>query len=166
MSQGRICSILCAATLRLKLQIQLSISPSHSILTPGQPVPALTLQRQAPGRVATGVPIFKQPTNQPTNLDLKLASGDTLRFNTCVDRIETELLFCLITEKNKTTLQPGRVKNCSHTICRLLYQQTCLSLQIECRYRYRIFRANSDLSAHKCPLIVTIERLAHVTNFD
>ena len=41
------------ATLRLKLQIQLSTSPSHSILTPGRPVRALTLKRQAPGRVAT-----------------------------------------------------------------------------------------------------------------
>ena len=38
------------------MQIKLSISPSHSILTP---VPALTLSRQAPGRVATGKPIFK-----------------------------------------------------------------------------------------------------------
>ena len=27
--------------------------------TPGQPVPALTLQRQAPGRVTAGVPVFK-----------------------------------------------------------------------------------------------------------
>ena len=36
-------TILRAATLRQKLQIQLSISPSHSILTPGRPVPALTL---------------------------------------------------------------------------------------------------------------------------
>ena len=34
-SQGRICSILRAATLRQKLQIQRSTSPSHSILTPG-----------------------------------------------------------------------------------------------------------------------------------
>ena len=32
---------------------------SHIILTPGRPVPVLTLYRQAPGRVATGVPIFK-----------------------------------------------------------------------------------------------------------
>ena len=40
------------------MQIKLSISPSHSILTPGQPVPALTLYRQVPGRVATGVPFF------------------------------------------------------------------------------------------------------------
>ena len=32
---------------------------SHSILTPGRPIPALTLKRQAPGRVATGVPMFK-----------------------------------------------------------------------------------------------------------
>ena len=36
-------TILRAATLRQKLQAKLSISPSHSILTPGQPVPALTL---------------------------------------------------------------------------------------------------------------------------
>ena len=33
-------------TLRQKLQIKLSTSPSHSILTPGRPVPELTLQRQ------------------------------------------------------------------------------------------------------------------------
>ena len=52
-------TILHAATLRQKLQIQLSISPSHNILTLGQPVLALTLHRQAHGRVATGVPIFK-----------------------------------------------------------------------------------------------------------
>ena len=36
-----------AATLRKKLQIKRVISHSHSILTPG------------PGRVATGVPVFK-----------------------------------------------------------------------------------------------------------
>ena len=35
-------TILHAATLRQKLQTKLSTSPSHSILTPGQPVPALT----------------------------------------------------------------------------------------------------------------------------
>ena len=35
-------AILCAATLRRKLQIKLSTSPSHSILTPGRPVLALT----------------------------------------------------------------------------------------------------------------------------
>ena len=40
-SQGRICTD--NFTLRQKLQIKFSISPSHSILTPGQPVPALTL---------------------------------------------------------------------------------------------------------------------------
>ena len=31
----------------------------HSALTPRRPVPALTLKCQAPGRVATGVPMFK-----------------------------------------------------------------------------------------------------------
>ena len=52
-------TILRAATLRYKLQIKRSTSPSHSILTPGRPVPVLTLKRQAPGRVATGVSIFE-----------------------------------------------------------------------------------------------------------
>ena len=52
-------TILRAATLRKKWRIQLSTSPGHSILTSGRPVPALTLRRQAPGRVATGVPSFK-----------------------------------------------------------------------------------------------------------
>ena len=54
-SQRRICSSgLRVATLRKKLQIKLSVSPSNSILTPGQPVPV-----QAPGRVVPGVPIFR-----------------------------------------------------------------------------------------------------------
>ena len=48
-----------AATLTKKLQIKLSISPSHSILTPNRLIPAQTLQHQASGREATGVPIFK-----------------------------------------------------------------------------------------------------------
>ena len=51
----------CIATLKQKLQIKSSTSPRHRILTPGQPVPALTLSHQVPGRVATGVPIFKSP---------------------------------------------------------------------------------------------------------
>ena len=36
-------TIIRAATLKWKLQIKLSASPCHSILTPSQPVPALTL---------------------------------------------------------------------------------------------------------------------------
>ena len=51
-------TVVRAATLRQKLQIKLSTSPSHSILTPGRPVPVRTLRRQAPSREATGVPIF------------------------------------------------------------------------------------------------------------
>ena len=59
-SQGRICSDCIAAVLRLKLQIKLSISPSHSVLTPGQPVPALTLSCQASSKIAPGImPVFK-----------------------------------------------------------------------------------------------------------
>ena len=58
-SKGRIFSDNCMSdTLRWKLQIKLAISPSHRILKPGQPVPALTLQRQAPGRIAFRVPII------------------------------------------------------------------------------------------------------------
>ena len=79
--QGRICSILHAATLRQKLQIKLSISSSHSILTTGWPVPVLTLQRQASGWVATGVPIFQslvwldseKSCHKDSNLDLPLS---------------------------------------------------------------------------------------------
>ena len=58
LKDGSAQTILRAATLRQKLQTKISISPSHSILIPGQPVPALTLNRQAPGTVATGVPFF------------------------------------------------------------------------------------------------------------
>ena len=59
LKDGSAQTILRVATLRQKSQIKLSISPSHSILTPGRPVPELTLYRQAPSRVATGVPSFK-----------------------------------------------------------------------------------------------------------
>ena len=47
-------TIVRAATLRQKLQIKLAMSPAHK--TPGRPILALTLYRQAPGRVATAVP--------------------------------------------------------------------------------------------------------------
>ena len=40
---GPALTIIQAATLKQKLRIKLSISPSHSIRTPGQTVPALTL---------------------------------------------------------------------------------------------------------------------------
>ena len=47
-----------AATLRWKLRIKLASLPSRSIQTPGQPVPALTLQCRAHGRVVTRAPIL------------------------------------------------------------------------------------------------------------
>ena len=43
---GPVQTILSAATLRQKLQIQLSTPPTHSIRTPGQPVAALTAVRE------------------------------------------------------------------------------------------------------------------------
>ena len=59
-SQGRIRSdkFTCRHT-EIEVDGQTFISPSRSMLTPGQPVPAMTLKRQALGRVATGVPTFK-----------------------------------------------------------------------------------------------------------
>ena len=60
-SQGRICSDMCKCC---HTEIKLYISPSHSILTPGQPIPALILERQAPGRVAKGVPVCESLLTQ------------------------------------------------------------------------------------------------------
>ena len=75
-SQGRICEDICTCChteievisnvishpLSLSLSLSLSLPPSLPplpILTPGRPVPTLTLSRQAPGMVAPGVPIFE-----------------------------------------------------------------------------------------------------------
>ena len=60
-SQGSVCSdsCTCCHTEAVVADQTFYFISSHSILTPGQPIPALTLQRQAPGRVATLVPIFK-----------------------------------------------------------------------------------------------------------
>ena len=48
-----------AATLKLKPQIRLGLSPSQSTLTTGQPVLSMTLKRQTPDRVATTVSLFQ-----------------------------------------------------------------------------------------------------------
>ena len=57
--EGSAHTIVCAVTLTHKLQIKPAISPSDSILTPGQLVPALILQHNVPDRVASEVPFFK-----------------------------------------------------------------------------------------------------------
>ena len=44
------------------------VSKLFNILTPGQPVPALTLKRQAPGRVANGVPFLKAGMTSMTGM--------------------------------------------------------------------------------------------------
>ena len=59
LTDGSAQASLHAATLRQQLQIKLFTSSTHSLPTPGLPVPALTLEHQAPGRVATAVPILK-----------------------------------------------------------------------------------------------------------
>ena len=55
-SQGRICSdnFTCCHT-----EIEVADQTFYLTQSPGRPVPVLTLKRQAPGRVATGVPIVK-----------------------------------------------------------------------------------------------------------
>ena len=55
-SQGRICSDNCKRCHTEKEAADQTTSPSHSILTPGRPVPALTLKRQAPGRTVVRRP--------------------------------------------------------------------------------------------------------------
>ena len=44
-------------SVKQKSRIKLPILPSHGILTPGQPVPTLTQQRQAPDSAATKAPM-------------------------------------------------------------------------------------------------------------
>ena len=58
-SQGGICRDNCTCCHTEIEFADKTISSSHSTLTPDQPDPALTLPRQAPGKVTTGVPIFK-----------------------------------------------------------------------------------------------------------
>ena len=56
----RICSdnLTCCHT-EIEVADQTFYWPHHNILTLGRPVPVLTLSCQAPGRTATGVPVFK-----------------------------------------------------------------------------------------------------------
>ena len=58
LSDGSVKTILCAATLRRKLQVKLTIAPSHNILTPNRPVLALTRRSKTPCRADTGVPVL------------------------------------------------------------------------------------------------------------
>ena len=51
-----------ASTMRQKLQIKLAISPTHSLLTPGQPILAMTLYCQVPRRVTTRATILTGTT--------------------------------------------------------------------------------------------------------
>ena len=59
-SQGRICSdnFTCCHT-EIEVADQTFYVTQSQYTDTGRPVPVLTLSRQAPGRVATGVPIFK-----------------------------------------------------------------------------------------------------------
>ena len=99
-------TILCAATLRYKFQIKLSVSPSHSILTPGQSFPALTLC-QVPGKVATGVPFLK------SLIWLKLKQSQRKRdSNPGSSPLKTDAL----------TTRPNEVVNCGWPCCGVVFK--------------------------------------------
>ena len=77
-SQGQICSdkcTCCHTEIEVAL-ITLDLSPSQSILTPCQPVPALTLSHQAPGRAATGVAILKSLVGLDPKINPHSTSGN------------------------------------------------------------------------------------------
>ena len=53
-------AVVWTAALRKELRISLAVLPNQIVLTPGRPVPAPTLYRQAPGSAATGVSALRQ----------------------------------------------------------------------------------------------------------
>ena len=99
--------ILRAATLRQKLQIQLSISPSHSLLTPGQPVPALTLSCQAPGKVATGM--TRPQEKSWRKWDLNPRSTLEVDALTCEDNHSEPTVIILNCNKHWLNKSPNRI---------------------------------------------------------
>ena len=123
-SHGRVCSdsCTCCHTERYTLRIKLFISSSHSILKPGQPVPELILLRQAPGRVATGIPMFEATgVTRPGKISTAIAGieprsaalgADT--FTTwptrrCKERFVCLLVGCLTSQQHASVSQ-GRSK--------------------------------------------------------
>ena len=71
--------------------------PSHSRLTPSQPVPALTLQDQVPGRVATSVPIFKPlVSHDPEKSQCKWESNPRSAVVEAVKQLRTWFIQALI----------------------------------------------------------------------
>ena len=113
-----------AATLRSKLQIQLSTSSSHSILTTGRPVPALTLERRDPGWVAAGEPIFFKVTGMTR--PGKGASGS--RTQVCRSRggrlshranetVRRDVAVCCLTSQQHASVSLGRICSDYFTCC-------------------------------------------------
>ena len=70
-SQGRTCSDNCTCChAEIEVADHYFYLIQSYILTLGQPVPALTLQRQAPGSVTAGAPIFKSLVRQDPKKNL------------------------------------------------------------------------------------------------
>ena len=65
-----------AATLIQKLLIQLAISPSHNILTPGQPVPEVTPSRKAAARRALKSSVQARGRTPPADSPMATAGSN------------------------------------------------------------------------------------------
>ena len=106
--------------------MKLSASPSHGILTPGRPVPALTLKRQASGRVAAGVPILKvtgvtRPGKIPSQAAVVLVVVERPQQHASVSQgwicsdslsaatLRQKLLIRLAISASHSTFMPGRI---------------------------------------------------------
>ena len=75
LKDGSAQTIVRAATLRHKLQVKHSISPTHIILTPGQPVPALTSSDRSHNQLPCQPVLLQTARGGPGTVD---------RFVTCL----------------------------------------------------------------------------------
>ena len=103
LGDGTAPTVLCAATLILKVQIKLAISNSHGMLTLGQPVPALTCKNQVPDSVSTRVPISSHWYDATRTM---IFSGKAVCW----------LLACL-TSQQQASVSQGRICSGSCTCC-------------------------------------------------
>ena len=88
LKDGSASTSLRAAALIKTMQMKLAFSPSHSLMTPGQPILTLALKRRVPDRVSTRVPIFhvigkkkKKKTRGKRGSDIGLSLSWTTREN-------------------------------------------------------------------------------------
>ena len=105
-SQGRICLGSCTCSLSWIEAVDQTCY--HTILTPGQPVPALTLERQTPGCVATGVPVFKPLVWLDVGPYAPQGSRKLLKWSRCSKSVLQTLIF---TSEVRYSRSIGEVKS-------------------------------------------------------